>query len=387
MTKKVIALIGLWNSPNYGDPVLAFCTKKLFQDAFCYHDFTEYKEISLCPDLQIPLRKRFWSAILYRISILVGKKEIVGKRIYAKRLLNYYTEQLTDVDTVVFVGGGVIKYRRIESYDCAIESIMKITCLKKIPVAMSSVGVEGFDLNNMGCLSLKTSLRRPSLKYISTRDDLSTLINGYFDGDPSVPCELVADPAVWSSECFNVQRDGSSVTIGIGIARGEIFSDYDKNFSSDSLLKFYINLIGLFLNKGFKIELFTNGLEADKEFVGRIMAYLSNANITQRNPTSARDLVQIIASYKAIVATRMHAGIIAYSLNVPAIGLAWNDKIKFFWTRAGHPENCIGVENMTPENVVEALENTMKKGYNQEHKQKYRQTIKDGMTKIASILV
>lgn len=384
---KEISLVGLWNASNYGDPVLGFCAKKLLFESISCKNNIKLVEVNLKPSFKIPLIKHIKEAVHYRLAKVFGNEASVGFKICANRLYGFYKDQLRNSDAIIFVGGGIIKYRKIEPFDCAIDSIVKIAQIKKIPTVMSSVGVEGFDLNDEGCQRLKACLNHPSLKYISTRDDLLTLTNDYFEGNALIPCELVADPAVWASECYNIQRDLSSKTIGIGIARGGIFSDYDKDFSSEKLMRFYIDLIHLVMNNGFKVELFTNGMKSDNDFLKQIMVHLSDAYISLKIPNSARDLVQTIASYKAIVATRMHAGIIAYSLNVPAIGLAWNNKIKFFWANAGHPENCIDVDNMTPENVAEALKNTLKKGYNQEHRQKYRQTIKDGMRKIASILV
>lgn len=46
----------------------------------------------------------------------------------------------------------------------------------------------------------------PSLIYITTRDDISTLIKGYFDNNPTIPIFNVCDPAVWISEVYNIKK-------------------------------------------------------------------------------------------------------------------------------------------------------------------------------------
>ena len=384
--KKKVALLGLWDVSNYGDPVLAFCTKNLLTNSFGGLGAIDIVEVSLKPVLKISLCRRVIEASFCRFARIFGVEQKIRMIIMVHRVTEYYSKILRNFDAIVFAGGGIIKYR-IEIFDYIIESILKIAKAKGIPVALNAVGIEGYDSTDERCMELKKHLNSPILKYISTRDDLQTLTKDYLDGNTRTLCERVADPAVWSAECFGTHRDESSNVVGIGVARGDIFKDYGRNFTAGEMINLYEKMVYSFLNKGFRVELFTNGLNLDNEFLEKVMARLSNTGVKKRIPVSAKELVETIASYRAIVTTRMHAGIIAYSLDIPAIGLVWNDKIKFFWTCAGHPENCVDVESLTSNNVTEALENAIKKGYNQEYKQKYRKTIKDGIANIASILV
>lgn len=383
--KKRIALMGLWDIKNYGDPVLALCTKKLLMDSIpCSEDY-DFVEVSLRPNFKISLIRRLLGAFCWRMASIIGLKNKMIIHISIRQAIDYYSRILKGFNAIVFVGGGIIKYK-IEIFDFIIDAILKIAKLNKIPVVLNAVGIEGYDSTNERCLALKKYLNLPILKYISTRDDLQTLTKGYFDGNVFVPCKKVADPAVWAAECFDVRKDVSSNVVGIGVARGNIFKDYGSNFTAEDMADLYEKVINFFLSKGFSIELFTNGLNLDNDFLDIVMKRLSDTNVKKRIPSSARNLVEIIASYKAIVTTRMHAGIIAYSLDVPAIGLVWNDKIKFFWESAGHPEYCIDVAHLNPEDIFSALRNAIKNGYNQEHKRVFRQTIKDEIAKFATML-
>lgn len=384
--KRKIALLGLWNINNYGDPVLAFCTKTLLQNAGLCGDSVDVIDFPLTPtSFQVSFFQRVKDSILYHFSKMIGKVDAVGLEIYRRRIFCHYLNNLKGVDSVVFVGGGIIKYG-MEAFDCLIECVMAVAKINNFSVIMNAVGIEGYDENNVRCQQLKKALNQPQLRYISTRDDFLTLKNNYFDGKNTIPCRLVADPAVWSSECYGIKKNDSARTIGIGVARGEIFKDYGINFSSENMVDLYVDLTKLLLSSGYEVELFTNGRDADNSLLEQVSKRLMDFRVRQKVPSSARNLVEIIASYKAIVTTRMHAGIIAYSLDVPAIGLMWNDKIKFFWESAGHPEYCIDVAHLNPEDVFSALKNAVVNGYNQEHKRVFRQTIKDEIAKIATML-
>ena len=383
--KKRIALMGLWDVTNYGDPILAFCTKKLLIDSLSAADAIDFVEVSLKPKVKISLARRLFDALLWRFARIIGMGQKIRINISVNRLVKYYSPILKDFDAIVFAGGGIIKYR-IEIFDYIIESILKIAKVKGIPVALNAVGIEGYDSTDERCMELKKNLNSPVLKYISTRDDLLTLTKKYLDRNVTVPCERVADPAVWSAECFGVHKDESSNVVGIGVARGNIFKDYGRNFTAEEMINLYEKMAYTFLSEGFRVEFFTNGLNLDNEFLEKIMIRLSNVDVKKRIPVSAKNLVEIVASYRAIVTTRMHAGIIAYSLDVPAIGLVWNDKIKFFWESAGHPEYCVDVANLNSENILLTLRNAITNGYNQDHKRVFRQTIKDGVLKISTML-
>lgn len=383
--KKRIALIGLWNITNYGDPILGYCTESLLLKNFSSSDSIEIVRVPINFVFQKSFLQRVSDALLYRLSRIVGNSEAVVERMIEKNMFKQFSKSLCNVDYIVFVGGGIIKYK-LEYFDLAIETVVNIAKKNHIPVIMNGVGIEGYDSKNKRCQRLKKILKDSSIIYFSTRDDINRLINEYFDGVPAIPCELVADPAVWTSECFNIQRNFESDTIGIGIARGGIFKDYGLDFSSDDMVEFYVDMAKAILDNGYKVELFTNGLEYDNIVLYKVMGKLIDFNVKKRIPNSAKNLVEIIASYKAIITTRMHAGIIAYSLDIPALGLVWNDKIRFFWEQTGHMQNCIEIKNITPDRVLEVLKSAIKNGYNQEIKQKFRQTIKDALMRIAKMI-
>ena len=70
----------------------------------------------------------------------------------------------------------------------------------------------------------------------------------------------------------------------------------------------------------------------------------------------------------------MHACIIAYSLDIPAIGLCWNDKLKLFGENIGYPQRFIEPENMNEDYALEELKEAIKNNYDKKNKEKFLQT-------------
>ena len=386
MRKKRIALLGLWDDKNYGDPILGYCARKMIIKSIEKRDSFVFFDVSISPNLQRPFFRRVIDSFLYRLARIRGNVADVQDNIYERCISTQFSRILNDVDYIIFVGGGVIKFK-VQILDYVVEEVVKIAQRNGSPILMNAVGVEGFDCCDKRCVKLKESLNSPILKYISTRDDFQTLKHKYLERNNNTLCELVSDPAVWASECYNVQKNLFSDVIGINVARGEIFYDYGRDFSSEAMVDFYVQLVRIVLCSGYKVELFTNGLDQDNVFLERVVQKLNDCVLKKRIPSSARELVEIIASYKAVVATRMHAGIIAYSLDVPAVGLVWNEKIKFFWERAGHPQNCVELKDLTAEFVFLTLTKALQNGYDHEKRNVFRELSKNSVRRMTAMLV
>lgn len=94
-------------------------------------------------------------------------------------------------------------------------------------------------------------------------------------------------------------------------------------------------------------------------------------------PTTPRNLVNLISGYKAIIAARLHATIIAYSLQIPAIGLVWNNKLTFFGKNINAEDYFIQKDNFSPSYILRMLETSIDKGYDQVRRKEFRALILD----------
>ena len=174
-----------------------------------------------------------------------------------------------------------------------------------IPVVLNAVGVEGYSAENENCQLLKASLQLPCLKCVTTRDDLQTLTKGYFDENSRTSLGKVADPAVWISEAYDIIKENGANKVGIGIARGELFLDNEKKFSTQQMLDLYVGIIKTLLDNKYQVEIFTNGLTTDNDFAHKTCAKLEEEgiNVDCKIPATTRDLVSIISSSFIISST------------------------------------------------------------------------------------
>ena len=290
---------------------------------------------------------------------------------FAIQHYNIFTEDyemVSRADLIIFDGGGIIKYKR-EKFYYYISKILECAQGHDIPVYFCGVGVEGYNETDERCQMLKKALRYSCVKEISVRDDLKTLQTCYLKG-LDTPCCQVCDPAVYSGKVYGITKSNHSNSIGIGIVRYRIFEDHDlPQITKEFQLEMWRSLIVELEKRGYSWKLFVNGLKSDFEFAQEVLEYMGKSEEKQQylvpRPTESRELVETIASFKGIVACRMHANIIAYSLGIPSVGLVWNDKLTFWGCSIGYPERFLTSEHFTGKEIADCLETSLQSGVHQ----------------------
>lgn len=382
---KKITLIGLFADRNLGDPIIGCTTEYLIKEMLHPSNIV-FERINLAyTDTNKSLMNRIWEKVLIKLFGIHDDSFLLTNSIRNKE---YFDKVLVDTDCIVIVGGGLIKFST-QYFGEAIKAICNRACQLHIPVILNSIGIEGYDETNTRCLTLKKILKSPSIISISTRDDIETLKLKYLDDKPKhILIEKVADPAVWAADAYNITPTQASNVIGVNIGRANLFKDYGRGITKTHLLQVYSDSVKRIMQFGFEVELFTNGLDSDTRFARELEVFLNKQKCFPliKIPNSAQDLIRIISRYKGIVATRLHASIIAYSMNIPAISLMWNEKIKFFYNNIGNPEYCLEDKLITPDIIIETLNIAIKKGYNQNVRNEYRLSIKENLSKIFKTL-
>lgn len=168
-----------------------------------------------------------------------------------------------------------------------------------------------------------------------------------------------------------------------------MFTAHGYDITPVQLIKFYKDLVKALMANGKQVELFTNGLPEDNETAIKIQQELKEENISIafRTPHAAQDLVKIVSKYEGMVAARLHACIVAYSMSISAVGLVWNDKLTFFGRNIGAEQNFIKAEEIGVESVVNHLERALFEGYNPVVRERYRETIVNDIGETLSVLL
>lgn len=297
LTKKepAIAIFSRKNITNYGDPIIGDCL------AYMLNENLEKKAINV-----------------YIYDIYEHKDDEIEQKKYFKKIIK-------NSNVVIFPGGGInsIKFNKI------IHNLIKECELQKKPFFFNSIGLLRVNPNLKNVALLKKMFSNSAVKQITTRGDFNTLKE--YTTEKNKIDELV-DPGIFSAETYNVKKLKTSQTIGIGVIRPEIFEENSNNKNRLDILEMYQGIIQELLNNSKKFKLFSNGMKSDYKFGIEILKSmdLDPKKYMAPLPQSSIELVQCIAQFEAIIAARMHANIIATSLNIPTIGLVWNDKMNLF---------------------------------------------------------
>jgi polysaccharide pyruvyl transferase WcaK-like protein len=88
----------------------------------------------------------------------------------------------------------------------------------------------------------------------------------------------------------------------------------------------------MYVGRGMKVTLFTNGAEEDEDYVDHIVGKADAMAVSgferMPQPKQPSDLVAGIKGLHLMVGHRLHAQIIAFTHGIPSIALGWDDKLR-----------------------------------------------------------
>ncbi len=364
---KNILLIELKNN-NLGDTIISETCEYIVRDI---DNSLNINKINLFPNKEIMKKyKPFYGyklvkSIFKRLKISLYFLDFIFWKLFTKagkEAYNYYYNNIKVADKVIVVGGGLIKYSR-EDFWKALYTITEICEQQKKLLYINAVGVEGFDSKNFRCKLLSASLSRKNV-IVTTRDDLKSLKKYLKKAKDE---KIVGDPALYTEETYKIKANINSEIIGIGLIRGKIYTDYGFNFKESDIINSYVNIIKELEKNNYKWQLFCNGIISDYEMGKKILKKLNlpiEEKYLVKRPQESRELIKTISNYKAIIAARLHANIVATSLGIPSIGLVWNDKLKFFGKIIGCENRFIEKEKfVNAEYVLAQLEEAINNKY------------------------
>lgn len=263
---------------------------------------------------------------------------------------------LQDSD-IITVGGGQLFLDEELNFPIKLYLLSRQIKPVKSRKNIAFVGVSS-DFTILGKLLLKRALKNINPDSISVRDSNSkrNIINILGIKNP---VSIVPDPALYSEE-IQIQKDHKPLKNHVSICisnpqsldaenkLGEVFHQRPADF--------YGKLIKALNSNGMIISIFSNGAPEDEKLKTEVhnknKEIISNCHPT---PTKPSELYNIISTSNMIVAHRLHANIIAYSLGVPSIGLNWDDKVESFFSTTERMELYIKEIPPPIENIIKAV--------------------------------
>ena len=359
---KKIAAMGLFTDPSQGDPLIHRTVKELYTR--CSEEKIEWKDVNF---------RFFFEGLPRKFAIHVAKKlfykvKRLAVRFNSKFLYNVQIKILAycmaqhckGCDGVLLVGGGLIHYK-FHDYWITISASL-LACKKlNIPMLINAIGVEGFDEKDPKCQLLSKYMRVGSLRFISTRDDVTTLKEKYLKGDTSVYVTKVIDPVIFCSKLFDVKVQKEGV-VGVGLFWKNFMKKYREKITVADLRKYYIDVVEELERRNIRWEFFTNGLETDTDLIPDLEEHFKR-KFEVRIPHDTDEFMSMIASYRGIITARMHGCITAYSFDVPAVAYNWVEKVGFWFQNIHHPERTILLDNLDGSMAVQRFLTAEKEGY------------------------
>lgn len=294
----------------------------------------------------------------------------------------YFRRVLKGKDLIIFGGGQIADFIYT---DCCrrIYDIVNIAEEYHIPVAYNAIGFAGEDCKSANAQMFIKSLNSKTVIDISVREKFEFASNILLQRK-HLPISLVADTAVWSSECYGIVKMRKTNTIGINVIRDSIINEYNK-LQNINIVDIYCKLYLEFKSLGYNVRFFTNGVDKDNETISNIKEKLGLKEECISNFTKGKgkSFLKMLCDFDFVVSSRLHTSICCYSLKIPTIALAWDDKFKEFYKNSNQYEHYINDYNNI-DNIIELCRSIIEKGYEYKDYIQYRTTIKQHIQEFLS---
>lgn len=366
-----VLLLGCYYSPNLGDGVICECVADQIHRAF--------------PEAEITIKDLWNRSAFKKIDIYERSSELSARwmtykwlRCETSRFLMEHglcdraekrrrdmfrqnaklLEQIcsTECDLVVYAGGQMF----MDAYIPLNQAIVEHFTDAGVPVIFNACGI-GPAYSGKLRSALSETLGREKVVAISSRDGAGQMNRLVTTAGKRT--EDTFDPALGCSDFYQVKADETSETVGLGIMWVNRLSPYAD-------CRFWHNLILTLEERRIPWKIFINGDGTDAAFARYVIRTLPNFNKSFEEccvpaPSNPKELVQTVSRFKSIISFRLHSHIIATSLGVPSVAVVWDDKVRLFFEKIGHPERCCSMKDK-PETVLNKLEAAQRKGYDRE---------------------
>ncbi|MDQ0083746.1 polysaccharide pyruvyl transferase family protein [Variovorax boronicumulans] len=250
---------------------------------------------------------------------------------------------VNDAD-LVLIGGGQL------FCDVALNFPAKLFLLSRLlrgkKVAVVSVGVTA-KWSFWGKFLVKKFLRNAAPVFYATRDvDSANNLHAFFD-IPRSEIKVVPDPALVCASAFSEELSPDKKwDVGICVSSLDALvmnSEYGDTRTSGSA-EFFSGLAEALQAEGARVLYFTNGAAEDNKILAEISSSRAAApGFSFVVPKRPDDLVALISACSCIAAHRLHANIVAYSLNIPSIGMNWDKKVESFFQLTDRTQYLFGL--------------------------------------------
>jgi polysaccharide pyruvyl transferase WcaK-like protein len=351
----LIGVVGEVNSSNIGDKVIADSLSYLLGlngaetikiDLSMREDDFSVAEGRPSMDKKFRYLFKFFRKFLRPFRIF--KQVVNGWALY-----NYYNRMVRGVDLLI-VGGGNLLIDNKGDFPLKVYLLCMVASRLDIPLAFFSVGV-GSKWSHFSRFLLSRSLKRSQVKSVYVRDALSAKLFLVQFPEYKKPLRLTFDVAL---ACENIYvKSELDWPVGVGVIAPTVV----KRHCRDSLIagkladQFWVSLISQLQRQFGRVAIFTNGELADYEYAKFLADLVGEKVVVLDRPKTAAELNSLITRMGCIVASRLHASIIAVGNGLPSVGIVWDKKVAEFYKSVGLSSGARMPEELEVANLNQIL--------------------------------
>lgn len=283
----------------------------------------------MTPVKNVLKKLRFYRLFASRVKWYVSSR---------KKSYDYWKELISDCDAVI-VGGGQLLTDTNRYFPLRISAVADIAKRLNKPIAFLGCGVGG-ELSRSGYKSYEEALL--NAKYISLRDKGSGNKLREYARD-RITFHISPDLA-FALPDSDVSERATNRVCGFNVMPLSIFHRFVpelRDVSESEYLRFWRRLAEGAAKEGLDIVIMTNGNPEDFSQAERINYELKKGGFNVRlldRPRRPEELYEQVKNVDYLIATRMHAGIIGYTLGCKVATISWDQKVPYVWEAVNKSE-------------------------------------------------
>ncbi|PSL18462.1 polysaccharide pyruvyl transferase family protein [Shimia abyssi] len=367
-----IVIFGLPYSENVGDGVIAECLSHTLEAAPAQPRVN-------CIDIsgregfgQVMVKNR--QHVLRVLSALpLPVRQLLVKWKLGKLLDTHaprWSQTLNGADLAI-IGGGQILSDADLNFPLKVSRVARLLRGAGIPYALYAAGVAS-NWTKPGA-ALFHDVFSPDLFLIGLRD-AGSIENWQSQCPGTSPLPLLRlDPGLLAFATYGAPSKHGD-RIGLCITDPSILNyhaDGQAAGTSGNGLDFYADIILTLIAQENPVSIFCNGAAEDRRTVETLATHPdlhphkeTGALRIESAPNTPRELVSLISGYRAVLAHRLHACIVAYSYQIPCVGFGWDNKLADFFKTVHLGDRVLTDPKISPADVLEKLNTALSQGIN-----------------------
>ncbi|MDA5558141.1 polysaccharide pyruvyl transferase family protein [Shimia sp. MMG029] len=368
--KPHVSCFNVKYSPNLGDGLLSECLEHALISCGAAPDSTS---------IDLAARKQYGDgmagrgAIMAFLSALPGpvRASVVRLPLFvqgARKWRPHYRTELTGSDAMVIGGGNLLADLDL-NFPTKLSLALQETAAQDIPAAIYACGMSS-GWSDTGLRIARAAFSLPNLRAVFLRDAASVdLWNTTFAEASGQEARLARDPGLMACDVYPAasRLARQRPVVGLGLMSPLAIRYHSEETTTETFLaNWYIALARALIQRGCEVHVFTNGSPEDRAFAETVEAPLRALGgeedirfVTQADP---KGLCANIANFDVMIAYRMHAIIAAYSYAIPAIALAWDQKVLSFMQSVERDDWLVNPEQLSPEECATLAECALRDG-------------------------